>query len=419
MNLGLIFSIAQTLMFARWRQTMVAAFGVTFGIAMFVSLLGFMSGLNDLLDGLILNRTPHIRLYNEVQPTSKQPVDLADAYSNSYNFVKSVKPKQERPEIYNNAAIMNFLKSDQRVLGIAPKITAQVFYNVGVIDLTGAVNGIDVEAENRLFNFQDYVVEGSYIDLKNTPNSIILGTGLATKMLASIGDIIQLTTSKGERLQLKVVGLFQSGLQDADNTQSYASLVTTQKLLGESISYITDIQIKVKDIEMAPQIAREYERLFNVEALDIQTANSQFETGSSVRSIISYAVGITLLIVAGFGIYNILNMMIYEKMDSIAILKATGFSGKDVNRIFTSIALSIGIAGGLMGLILGLCLSLLIDQIPFDTPSLPTIKTYPINYDPRFYLIGICFSLITTYLAGYLPSRKASKIDPVIIIRGK
>lgn len=419
MNFRLIFSIAQSLMLARWRQTMVAAFGVTFGIAMFVSLLGFMSGLNDLLDGLILNRTPHIRLYNEVQPTLKQPVDMAEAFQDSYNFVKSVKPKQERPEIYNNAAIMNFLKSDQRVLGIAPKITAQVFYNVGVIDLTGAVNGIDVEAENSLFNFQDYMVDGNYIDLKNTPNSIILGKGLATKMLASIGDIIQLTTSKGERLQLKVVGLFQSGLQDADNTQSYASLVTTQKLLGESISYITDIQIKVKDIEMAPQIAREYEQLFNVEALDIQTANSQFETGSSVRSIISYAVGITLLIVAGFGIYNILNMMIYEKMDSIAILKATGFSGNDVNRIFTSIALSIGIVGGIMGLVLGLSLSLLIDQIPFNTPSLPTIKTYPINYDPRFYLIGICFSLITTYLAGYLPSRKASKVDPVIIIRGK
>lgn len=419
MNFRLIFSIAQSLMLARWRQTMVAAFGVTFGIAMFISLLGFMSGLNDLLDGLILNRTPHIRLYNEVQPTLKQPVDMTEAFQDSYNFVKSVKPKQERPEIYNNAAILNFLKSDPRVLGVAPKITAQVFYNVGVIDLTGAVNGIDVEAESSLFKFQDYVVEGDYIDLKNTPNSIILGKGLADKMLASIGDVIQLTTSKGERLQLKVVGLFQSGLQDADNTQSYASLITTQKLLGESMSYITDIQIKVKNIEMAPQIAKEYERLFDVEALDIQTANSQFETGSSVRSIISYAVGITLLIVAGFGIYNILNMMIYEKMDSIAILKATGFSGRDVNRIFTSIALSIGIAGGIMGLILGLSLSLLIDNIPFDTPSLPTIKTYPINYDPRFYLIGICFSLLTTYLAGYLPSRKASKVDPVVIIRGK
>jgi lipoprotein-releasing system permease protein len=64
-------------------------------------------------------------------------------------------------------------------------------------------------------------------------------------------------------------------------------------------------------------------------------------------------VGITLLIVAGFGIYNILNMMIYEKMDSIAILKATGFSGLDVNNIFITIALSIGIFGGTLGLIFG------------------------------------------------------------------
>jgi lipoprotein-releasing system permease protein len=135
--------------------------------------------------------------------------------------------------------------------------------------------------------------------------------------------------------------------------------------------------------------------------------------------LISYAVGITLLIVAGFGIYNILNMMIYEKMESIAILKATGFSGKDVNLIFVTIASTIGIAGGLFGLIFGVGLSVLIDLIPFNTPSLPAVKTYPVNYNPRFYITGAVFSIVTTYLAGYFPSRKASKIDPVIIIRGK
>jgi lipoprotein-releasing system permease protein len=112
-------------------------------------------------------------------------------------------------------------------------------------------------------------------------------------------------------------------------------------------------------------------------------------------------------------------MMIYEKMDSIAILKATGFSGKDVHHIFITIALSIGVFGGLLGLIFGLGLSSVIDQIPFNTAALPTVKTYPINYNPKFYIIGIVFSIITTYLAGFLPSRKASKIDPVIIIRGK
>jgi lipoprotein-releasing system permease protein len=108
-----------------------------------------------------------------------------------------------------------------------------------------------------------------------------------------------------------------------------------------------------------------------------------------------------------------------RKWDSIAILKATGFSGNDVNKIFISIALTIGIFGGVLGLIFGFGLSALIDQIPFDTASLPTIKTYPIKYNPKFYLIGAIFSLVTTYLAGYFPSRKASKIDPVIIIRGK
>ncbi len=419
MNLKLLTSISKSLLLARWKQTLVAAIGVTFSITMFITLLSFMSGLNDLLDGLIVNRTPHVRLYNEIQPSKKQPIDLNSEYKKHYNFVSSVKPKNELLQIQNIGAIMQMLKHDERVLGVAPKITAQVFYNVGNIDLTGVINGIDVEAENRLFLFKDYVTAGNYIDLKNTPNSIILGKGAAEKMLANIGDVIQVTTTKGERLQLKVVGYFQSGLQDIDKVQSYASMATTQKLLGESNAYVTDIQIKLKDILTAPKVAKELGKLFDLEAIDIQTANSQFETGSSVRSLISYAVGITLLIVAGFGIYNILNMMIYEKMDSIAILKATGFSGKDVQKIFIGIALTIGLFGGMLGLLFGFGLSQLIDQIPFNTAALPTVKTYPINYNPKFYLIGTIFSIVTTYFAGYFPSRKASKIDPVVIIRGK
>ncbi len=415
----LIYTIAVSLLKARWRQTLVAAVGVTFGITMFITLLSFMSGLNDMLDGLILNRTPHIKLYNEIKASEIQPVQRSDSFKTAHNFIQSVKPSLSKLELHNSGAIMAALKNDNRVLGFAPKITAQVFYNVGAIDLTGVINGIDVEAENKLFFFSDYVTAGNYYDLKNIPNSIILGKGAADKMLANIGDVIQVTTARGDRMQLKVVGFFQSGLADLDKVQSYASIATTQKLLAKPNSYITDLQIKLKDINMAPPVAKEFARLYEADAEDIQTANSQFETGSSVRTTISYAVGVTLLIVAGFGIYNILNMMIYEKMDSIAILKATGFSGRDVKNIFVSIALSIGLFGGLLGLGFGFLLSATIDAIPFNTASLPTIKTYPINYNIKFYMIGIVFSLVTTYLAGLFPARKASKIDPVIIIRGK
>ncbi len=419
MKAWLIFHIAFSMLMARWKQTLVAAIGVTFSITMFISLLGFMSGLNTMLDGLVINRTPHIRLYKEILPSPVQPVQRASDYQGYYHFIASIKPKVEVQEIRRAGAVQQYLEQDSRVLGVAPKIAAQVFYNVGAIDLTGVINGIDVAEETRLFQFQDYVTTGNALDLINTPNSIILGKGAADKMLAQIGDLIQVTSVSGEQTPLKVVGYFQSGLKEIDDVQSYATIGTVQTMLGKPKTYITDIQIKLNDVTKAPQLAKEYGSLFDVTALDIQTANAQFDTGSSIRSLISYAVGITLLIVAGFGIYNILNMMIFEKMDSIAILKATGFSGRDVKGIFLSIALAIGVFGGFWGLVGGFSISRLIDQVPFNTEALPTITTYPVDYNPKIYLIGAIFSIVTTYLAGYFPSNKASRVDPVEIIRGK
>ena len=78
----------------------------------------------------------------------------------------------------------------------------------------------------------------------------------------------------------------------------------------------------------------------------------------------------------------------------------------------------IGVAGGICGLIVGYILSLIISYIPFETPSLPTIKTYPVYFGPMFYFIGITFALFTTYIAGLFPARRASEVDPVTIIEG-
>lgn len=418
MNFKLIFNIAIHLLKARLKQTIVAAVGVTFGIAMFIALVSFMNGLNDLLDGLMLNRTAHVRLYNEIKPTLKQPIELSEKYKNSTNFISSIKPKDRGKAIYNSQAIINYLKQDNRIIDVAPKINVPVFFNSGTIEISGVINGIDVLPEEKLFKISDYVIEGKVADLIQN-NSIIIGKGLADKMLLAVGDMIKVTSAKGNLASLKIVGISQFGIAEYDNTMSYTSLATAQKLLGESTNYVTDIQVKLFDITTAPSVAVEFQNKFEIDAIDYQTANSQFETGSTVRSIISYAVGVVLLIVAGFGIYNILNMMIFEKMDSIAILKATGFSGNDVKWIFILLALIIGLVGGVFGLIFGFVFSSIIDVIPFETASLPTIKTYPINFNPLFYVIGIVFALLTTIIAGLFPALKASKIDPVEIIRGK
>ncbi len=416
----LLASIATTLLRAKLKQSIVAGAGVAFSIAMFVALLGFMNGLNDLLDGLILNRTPHIRLYNELRPSAAQPVERAFADSTDYHhFIRSIKPKDDLPRLRNATAIMAALEQDPRVLAVSPRLVAQVLFNVGTTDLNGQVNGVDVSKEVAYYMFKDYVVEGDPFALASGSNNIILGKGLAELMEAKIGDQVQVTTATGERAMLRVVGYFQSGMADYDKVQCFASIKTVQKLLARPASYITDINVKLHDLEQAPAMAKELAARFDLQATDIQTANAQFETGSNVRSIISYAVGVVLLIVAGFGIYNILNMMIYEKLDAIAILKATGFGSRDVQRIFLLLSVIIGVVGALAGLVLGITLQWTIDNIPFHAAAIPTITTFPVNYSARYYIIAVSFALATTWVAGWLPARKAARVDPVEIIRGK
>jgi lipoprotein-releasing system permease protein len=421
----LLIVIAVTILRAKLRQSIVAAVGVMFSITMFVALLGFMNGLNGLLDGLILNRTPHVRLYKEMKASAEQPVErmwvqhIGTDHPPTHHFIRSVKPKSELPKLRNGTGIMRTLERDPRVLAVSPKLVAQVFFNAGTTDLNAQVSGIDVEQEVRYYMFSDYLVQGEARDLATGNNAVVLGKGLADMMEAKLGDVVQVTTAAGDRALLRVSGIFQSGIADYDKVQCYASIKTVQELLGQPSSYYTDINVKLKDLMLAPAMAKELAQRFDVDAVDIQTANAQFETGSSVRSIISYAVGVVLLIVAGFGIYNILNMLIYEKLDSIAILKATGFSGTDVRRIFLALSMIIGVFGALGGLVFGFALQNLIDSIPFVTQALPTVTTFPIDYSPQYYIIAVTFALLTTWIAGWFPARKAAQVDPVEIIRGK
>ncbi|MEL6942997.1 MAG: FtsX-like permease family protein [Bacteroidota bacterium] len=419
MKLGVLLNISKTHLLSRIKQSSIAALGVTFGIGTFVTMMSFMTGLNKMLDNLVLDRTPHIRLYNEIQPSEKQPIDLYTASNNALKVVHSIKPYQSKAEIKNALPILENLKNHPEVLGATPQVKAQAFYVSGAIELNGIINGIDPLEEDRLFNLSNYIIEGSLKDLANNSNSIILGAGAAKKMSLKTGDRIQLATPRGDFFSLKIVGLYQSGLAEIDNAQSYTNLNIAQRLQEKSSNFITDISIKLHNLERAVPLTEVFAKQYKVSSVDIKTANAQFEVGTTIRNMITYAVSITLLIVAGFGIYNILNMLIYEKMNDIAILKATGFTGRDVRWIFISQAMLIGLIGGGLGLLIGLGLSTLISTLPFETEALPTIKTFPVNFNPAFYIIGITFALIATFFAGYLPARKAQRIDPVEIIRGQ
>lgn len=415
----LILDIARTHLFAKKKQTLVAALGVTFGIGMFIIMMSFMTGLNILLDGLVLNRTPHIQIYNKTTPTENQATDKYFNSISDMNYIYSVKPKRRLERIHNALPILLELKKNDKVEGATPQTTCKVFYLAGSNNLNGIINGIEVKEEIRLFNFEEYIVEGDANSLLKKKNSILLGSGIAKKLSLSVGDNIQVSSANGNQFSLNIGGIYQSGMAEVDDIQSYVNLKMAQQILSVGGNYISRIHVKLNDIEEAIPFSKLIERIYDVKALDIKTANAQFDTGSDIRTLISYAVSITLLIVAGFGIYNILNMFIIEKMNDIAILKATGFTGKDVMYIFIIQALFIGILGAIMGVSIGYGMSIFIDNIPFETEALPTVKTYPVNYEPNFYILGVLFAIVSTFLAGYFPARKAQKIDPIEIIRGQ
>jgi lipoprotein-releasing system permease protein len=180
------------------------------------------------------------------------------------------------------------------------------------------------------------------------------------------------------------------------------------------MGYVTDLQIKINDFNNARKVAKIIRPAVQYKVEAWQDASGQLEVGSELRNIIAMAVSLVILIVAGFGIYNIMNMTVNEKMKDIAILKAMGYDGNDIIHIFLSQSIIIGIFGGIVGLLTGFCISLVIDHIPFQ---LAVLDTYPISYNLSDYGLSFFFGFLTTFIAGYLPAKKASKVDPVEIIR--
>ncbi|WP_431217600.1 ABC transporter permease [Puia sp. P3] len=271
--------------------------------------------------------------------------------------------------------------------------------------------------EDRLFGLSGKMTTGSPMNLLSTHNGILLGSKLAGKLHMTIGDMVTATASSGAQMRFRVAGIYEFGLAPVDEGKVYMSLSAIQQLLGRDRDYITDIRIRLKDRNKARSLAAALGRQYGYRADDWATVNAPIKAGNRIRDTLTYVVSFTMLLVAGFGIYNIMNMVILNKMKDIAILKAQGFARKDITQIFLSQSLAIGISGGLLGLLIGFILSYGLARLPFPHDDYMVIKFYPVSFEIRHYLIGAVFGLATTFLAGWSPARKAARQDPVTILR--
>lgn len=398
---------------SRIKQTIIAMLSVVFGISVYIFMNGLMAGVNEIQDDMAFSALAHIRIYNDI-PEDETNLLLA-SYPEAIHHIRNPKVVKYTDGIKNSSEIIEFVEQVPDVIGVAPQINQSVFYQNGSVERNGTLSGIDIQKEDLLFETSTYVVEGSWDALKTEANGILLGTGLAEILSVRVGNYILVKNSLGVQKSYKVVGLFETSLTNVDNTKAYISINSARQLFSKNAGYVSDIQVNVTHYNNADKVAQSINQIvpFKVESWTV--ANGQLVAGSDLRNIIALATSFTILIVAGFGIYNIMNMTVNEKIREIAILKAVGYEGRDIVQIFLSQSIIIGVIGGLCGITLGFIVSFIISQVPFQVPGLETL---PMTYYPRNYALAFLFGVLTTSFAGYLPARKAAKIDPVEIIRG-
>ena len=400
--------IAFTYVTTSKRLTTVAVLGVLLGMAVFMFMNSMMAGFDRISNESIFKATPHIRIYKDDEVS--KPLFSKE---NQQTLIINPKVVPTTNKIINPQSVVDMMKKQEGVVVAMPQVAANVFYNNGKSQLAGTSLGFLPDEANQMFNVKSTMVQGNFDDLKTNQNGIVIGSGIASRMNLATGDNISLTSSKGVNKVMKVVGIFQTNNSKEDKTKSYVNLLSAQQLLKEGNTYVTDINVNVTDPEKAQMYAERFSELTGYKVEDWKKANETFMAASRMRKIVITFVSFTILIVAAFGIYNILNMTITQKINDIAILKAMGFRGGDVVRIFVTQALTIGVLGVVLGVLIALVAVNILQHVYIGGD----IGYFPIAYEPMVFLRGILIGIFITFLAGYLPARKAARVDPVSIFR--
>ncbi len=406
--------IAKVHLTSRFRQLLVAVLSVCFGISMYIAMNSFMAGVNNIQTEITFTSMSHIKIYNDlvedITPIVPKPQD-----DSTILMVNNAKNIQYTEGIKNADAIKDKLLNLSEINGVALQLNENVFIRNGVSKTSASLSGIETINENELFETAKYIIEDNLSELDKRSDGIILGVGLAQTIGVKTGNTIFLTTSDGISKTFKVIGLLESGSKGTDKTRALISIQTARQLFSKNKSYATDVLVNTYDYNNARAVAKKISALTDYKVESWQEGNDQLVSSSLLRDILAISVSLTILIVAGFGIYNIMNMTVNEKIKEIAILKAMGFNGKDVIEIFLTQSVAIGLIGGFVGLFLGNGIVQILDIVPFKIAS---INTLPVVYNVKDYILAFVFGVVITLIAGYLPSRKASKVDPVEILRG-
>lgn len=406
-------------MVARKKQTLLTLLGIVFGSMAFVAISGFMLGFQEFLLDQLINNDAHIRVN-----AREDRIDRASAEGLLYRptdrvfWVSPPSGVRTEPKIENPRGWERLLEDDPRVAAFSPQLSAQVLFGAGSLTANGRLLGSDPDRQVRVTNIESYLKEGRFQDLASGGNRIFLGEGLMRKLGAVPGGTVMVTNGRGDPSPFKVIGYFATGTKQLDDTTAFGLLSDVQRLANQP-NEINSIAVRLLDFTQARQLAGVWQSVKSDQVQSWDQINANFLNVFAIQDATRYLMISVILLVAGFGIYNILNVVVTQKRKEVAILRAIGFEPKDIMRIFLFQGIMLGVGGSLIGCLLGYGASLLLSQISFGGTPLSggSGAKMRVSFDLLIYLRAFAFGSIAAVVATLLPARSAGKLTPIDIIR--
>ena len=384
------FFIAKKQMLERKKQSILSIVGVFIGITVLIVSLGVSNGLDKNMINSILSLTSHINVYSP---------------ENIPNYEELVKNIEEV----------------KGVKGAVPTIETQ-----GIIKYEGhgepyvagvKVVGYDLDKAIKVMKLDDYIIDGK-IDVEDK-KSILIGKELAASMGAMVGDKVKLITSEETDLEMTVSGIFQSGFYEYDLNMVLIPLQTAQ-YITYSDETVGRLSVRLDNPYDAQELIYDVARKLPTD-LYIGTwgeQNKALLSALTLEKTIMLVVFSLIAIVAGFLIWITLNTLVREKTKDIGIMRAMGFSKKNIMLIFLIQGIILGIIGIILGIIVSLILLYYIKNYAVDLVSnIYYLKDIPIEISLKEIAIIVGANFIVILISSIFPAYRAAKLENVEALR--
>ena len=345
-------SIALRYFLSHKRQSLVCIAGVTISVTMFIAMVAMMEGFTDKFIIETVESSGHISVKDEPRETRTPILERAYPEPNALLTLDRVKPRERVQKIDSPTTLIRKLERLPGIVGVAPEVYGDVIATYGTKTMNLSVFGVDPERQVKVTTIGDDILEGGFPRLRTTADGIILGKGVADVLGAKLDDNISLSSNTGGRTTARVVGIFRTGVTPVDYSRGYMYLNSVQTLVDKK-NVVNEIVIRTDDYTRAEAYAAQIESLCGYRTESWQESNANFLKIFSIQTLITYIITAALLVVAAFGVLNILIMAVLERVNDIAILKSIGLSRWDITVIYLYQGLLIGLIGSTVGLICG------------------------------------------------------------------